>query len=180
MRMVYKGKFSTIIEETAKTKNGGKYKYAVTIGNRIAAVLPVFSDGSILLERQYRHAIRRWIYEIPAGHVEHGEGLEHAARRELEEETGYTAAKLGKLYKAFENPAGKRNPMHVFLATGLRKGRKCLEESERIAIRRVSLQEALAMIKANKIMDMKSISAILFYSCLVNNTEKSNRVRAES
>ena len=163
MRIIYKGKFSTMYEASARTKSGKRYLYTVSIGKPVVVILPLLDDGRIILERQYRHAIRSWIYEIPAGHVERGEGFIEAARRELLEETGYMASRLKFLLKSYQSPSAVRLPQRMFLATGLKKGRTRLEDSERISLRKVSLEAAVSMIEKNKIMDMKTITTILFY-----------------
>ncbi|MCL5428029.1 MAG: NUDIX hydrolase [Candidatus Marsarchaeota archaeon] len=167
MKVIYREKYATI----AVTKLHGKrgtYSHAITLGRPVAAILPVFYDGSILMEKQYRSAIRRWVYEIPAGHVDGNETPRHAAGRELEEETGYRATKLALMYKAYESPADKNFPMHVFLATGLKKGSQNLEDTERIKLKRASQSRALAMVRDNEIVDMKTIGAILFYNDYIN------------
>ncbi len=163
MRILYKNHFTAVVEEEAHSSTGKKYSYVVVTGEPVAAVLPVFEDGTMLLELQYRRAIRRHIYEIPAGHADKGEAVEMTAKRELEEETGYTASEFAFLFKAYESPAGKRQTVSVYLATGLKKGKKHLDDTESIQIKRVSLDAALNMIRKNMIIDMKTIATILFY-----------------
>ncbi len=171
MAVIYKGRFSTIMEEEADA-NGRKYKYAVIVGERVVSVIPVFDDGSILLERQYRPAIMQWVYEIPAGHVDKGETYAHCAKRELEEETGYKAGKLRLLYKTYESPARVKSHMRVYIATGLVKGKKALEATENITLKRVTPTAVLAMVRKNEITDMKTISAILFYNSFARDVRK--------
>ena len=175
METIYKGKFSRIVVEKVHTKGGGSYTHAITVADPVASVLPVFENGDILLERQYRSAIRRWVYEIPGGHIDKGESPAAAARRELEEETGYRASRVKMLYTIYESPAGKRQLMSIFLATGLRHGTKQLEESERITIKRVSMKSALSMLMSNEIIDLKTMAAILFYHAFFSGRKRADK-----
>ena len=86
-------------------------------------VLPVFSDGRILMIRQYRHAARQYLWELVAGRKDPGESFMHGARRELQEETGYTARKMRPLLDLFPSPGFLRENMVIFLAEGLKEGR---------------------------------------------------------
>ncbi len=174
MKVIYRGKFSTIIEEKVRTKSGMSYTHPVTVGSKIIAILPIFNNGDVLLEKQYRHAIRKWIYEIPAGHADKGENRQHAAKRELEEETGYTTSQIKQLCVVYENPAGKRDPMHIYIATDLKNGTKHLEDSERITTFRVSPKRAVSMVRSNRIMDLKTITAILFYYGITQDRGRKN------
>ncbi len=127
-------------------------------------VLPVFPDGRILLIRQYRYAAAQEMWELVAGHKEPDEDFETGARRELEEESGYTAKKMKKLLEFFPSPGFLSEKMVVFLAEGLTKGKANMEEDEKIDQKIVSLSQAEDWIRRGKILDAKTISGILFYS----------------
>ncbi len=127
-------------------------------------VMPVFDDGSILLIRQYRHAASRFLWEMVAGRVEPGESHIEGARRELAEETGYTARRTKRLLDFFPSPGVMSEQMWVFVATGLKRGVATPEEDERIALRRFPAAAVLRMIERGKIQDAKTIATMLFYS----------------
>lgn len=127
-------------------------------------VLPVFKDRTILLVRQYRHAAGKLLWELVAGHVEPGEKLGPAARRELAEEAGCTARHWRRLLDFFPSPGVSTERMWVFLATDLTEGAAHPEEDERITTRRFSLNAILRMIERGSIQDAKTIAAILFYA----------------
>lgn len=127
-------------------------------------VLPVFPNGRILLIRQYRYAAAQEMWELVAGHKEPNEDFETGARRELEEETGYSAKKMKKLLEFYPSPGFLSEKMVVFLAEGLTKGEARQEEDEKIDQKIVRLVQAEDWIRTGKIRDAKTVSGILFYS----------------
>jgi len=129
-----------------------------------AVVLPVFPDGRILLIRQYRHAAGEYLWELVAGHKEPNETFAEGAKRELIEETGYTAKRVRKLLTIFPSPGLLGERMEIFLATGLTKGTARPEDDEKITSRILTLREAEQWIRTGKIHDAKSVSGILYYA----------------
>ena len=126
-------------------------------------VLPVFDDGRMLLIRQYRHAVGRELWELVAGGMEPGEAALAGARRELAEETGYTARRWRKLLDVFPTPGFVSERMVVYLAQELREGEARPEDDERIAARAFAPREIERWIRSGKLRDAKSIASILFY-----------------
>ena len=127
-------------------------------------VLPVLDDGRIVLIRQYRHAAGQYLWELVAGHKEPGESVATGVRRELAEETGYTAKRVRKLLEVYPSPGLLGERMDVFLAEGLTKGRPRPEDDEKITQKALTLKEAERWIKSGKIRDSKSIAGVLYYS----------------
>ena len=127
-------------------------------------VLPVFSDGRILMIRQYRHAAGQHLWELVAGHKDAGEDFAQGARRELQEETGYTARRIRKLLEIFPSPGMLGERMEIFLAEGLTKGVAQPEEDEKITQRIFTLREAERWIRTGRICDAKSVAGILYYA----------------
>jgi ADP-ribose pyrophosphatase len=141
-------------------------------------VLPVFPDGRILLIRQYRYAARQYLWELVAGRKDEGENFAQGAKRELEEETGYSARKLTKILDIFPSPGFVSENMVIFVAQGLTKGVARPEEDERITQRIVTLRGAETWIRSRKIRDAKSVAGILYYSRFLasrKNKSKSGR-----
>ncbi len=116
----------------------------------------------VLLERQYRHAARARLWELPAGSLDPGEKPLPAARRELLEETGYTAQKWEKALFFYVSPGFLSESMHIYLARGLKKGQAQPEEDERIAVRFFSLKQAISMAMSGKIIDAKSLAGLFW------------------
>ena len=126
-------------------------------------VLPVFDDGRILLIRQYRHAVGRELWELVAGGMEPGEAPLAGAKRELAEETGYTARSWRKLLDVFPTPGFVSERMVVYLAQDLREGEARPEDDERITARAFAPREIERWIRSGKLRDAKSIAGILYY-----------------
>jgi ADP-ribose pyrophosphatase len=121
-------------------------------------------DPWVVIERQYRHAAGRFLWELPAGKLEPGEDALLGAQRELAEETGYRAKKWKPLVEYYASPGFLGESMKVFLAEGLVAGEAHPEDDERIAFRLVKLSELVKLIEAGAILDGKTLSAVLLYA----------------
>jgi ADP-ribose diphosphatase len=127
--------------------------------------LPFDDSGKtprVLLERQYRYAAGRRMWELPAGRVDPGENHLAAAKRELLEETGYRASRWQRALFFYVSPGFLDESMTVYLARGLKKGVAQPEEDERIAVRFFPLRQAVRMAMTGKIIDAKSIASLLW------------------
>ncbi len=118
----------------------------------------------IVIERQYRHAANQYLWELPAGKLEAGEDALSGAKRELAEETGYSARKWKPLVEYFASPGFLGESMKVFLAEGLVAGDARPEEDEKIEFRLVKLSDVLKMIDKGAILDGKTLTSVLLYS----------------
>jgi ADP-ribose pyrophosphatase len=127
-------------------------------------VLPVLADGGIVLIRQYRHSVEQYLWELVAGRRDGEESFVAGARRELREETGYTARRITLLVDLFPSPGFLRENMAIFLATGLTKGVAEPEADERIEQRIFSLRDVERWIRSGKIRDGKTVAGILYYA----------------
>jgi ADP-ribose pyrophosphatase len=120
-------------------------------------------DPLILVERQYRHAAGQYMLELPAGSLDPGEDPLQGAKRELREETGYTARRWRKLVRLFASPGFLGEWMQIFVAEELKSGAAQPEDDERIELKAVPLSELLQAIEAGKIQDGKTIAGLLLY-----------------
>ena len=125
------------------------------------AIVALFDDGSVLLERQYRYPQGREFIEIPAGKRDPGEAHLATARRELLEETGYTAAEWTRLGVIHTAIAYTNEAIELFVARKLTKGERKLDEGEFLEILTVPFAEAIAMIADGRITDAKTTTALL-------------------
>jgi len=118
----------------------------------------------IVVERQYRHAAGQFLWELPAGKLEAGEDPLEGAKRELAEETGYSAKKWKPLVEYFASPGFLGEQMKVFLAEGLVAGDAHPEADEDIDFRLVKLSDVLKMIEKGAINDGKTLTSVLLYA----------------
>ena len=130
----------------------------------ILAVEEGDSEPRVLLERQYRYAVRQMLWELPAGRIDKGENDLHAAKRELLEETGYTAKRWRRILRFYASPGFLAEAMNLYLARGLRAGPAQPEPDEVIHVRMVPLSAAVRMVMRGAIKDGKTISGILWLS----------------
>jgi ADP-ribose pyrophosphatase len=154
---VFSVRVDTIVDEAGRQRRLDIVQHP---GSFAIAALP--DAGSIVLVEQYRHAAGQALWEIPAGTSEPGEDHELGARRELREETGYTADSLELLCSAFPTPGFCTERVHIYAARGLHAGPQQLEEDERIDVRTFSFEEARAMEASGQIVDMKTLVALLW------------------
>lgn len=130
-------------------------------------ILPLDDSGRgeprILLERQFRYAANARLWELPAGRIDPGENKLAAAQRELREETGYTARRWRRILRFYVSPGFLDESMDVFLAHGLKAGADQPEEDERISLRFFPLSQAVRMALGGKIVDAKTIAAVLWF-----------------
>jgi len=158
-------KWKRYFVEIAKKKIKGKiYEGIVFHFPKTVAILPEVEKEKFALVFQYRFPPKRKIWEIPAGKLEEGEDPVDAAKRELLEETGYLAKNLKKVAEFFVSPGYSPEYMYLFFAKNLKKGRQKFSSDEKIEkVKIFSLKEILKMIENKKIVDVKTILAILLY-----------------
>jgi ADP-ribose pyrophosphatase len=164
-RTVYRGPVFTVSTDYVQEPGGVEVRRDIIRHSGSVVVLAVDDSGAtprVLLERQYRHAASDYLWEIPAGRIDPGEKELEAAKRELLEETGYTAAKWRRILKFYASPGFVAETMSVFLATGLRAGEAQPEEDEIIYKRMVPLPTAVRLVLSGTIRDAKTISSVLW------------------
>ncbi len=157
---VFRGRIFYVTVDTVQ-EGEVTYKREVVHHRGSAVILPVFSDYTVALVKQYRHPAVRYLLEAPAGTLEEGEIPEDGAARELEEELGVVAGKLEKLTEFFVSPGFCEEKMWLFLATELSETRQRLEDDEILEIVRVPFSEALEMITDGEIQDAKTIIGLM-------------------
>jgi ADP-ribose pyrophosphatase len=124
-------------------------------------LIPITDDGHVLLVKQWRHAVQSVLLEAPAGHIDPGENPTDAAFRELQEEAGHTAAHLEPLPGFWAAPSISTEYMHGFIATGLTASSLPQDEDEDVELERTPISDIPDLIRAGKIVDSKSIAALL-------------------
>jgi ADP-ribose pyrophosphatase len=164
-RVVYRGPAFTVTADQVLEPSGVRARRDIVHHSGSVVILAVEDSGSesrILLERQYRYAARQSLWELPAGRIDNGENGLTAARRELMEETGYTATHWKCILRFYASPGFLAETMDVYLARGLRRGKAQPEADEVIRIRKVPLSTAVSMVMKGAIRDAKTIASVLW------------------
>jgi ADP-ribose pyrophosphatase len=164
-KTVYRGPVFWVTTDHVREPGGIEVRRDVIHHSGSVVVLAVDDSQStprILLERQYRHAAKDFLWELPAGRIDPGENALHAAKRELIEETGYRASRWKRIFKFYASPGFVAETMAVYMATGLREGEAEPEEDEVIYKRLVPLPTAVGMVLNGTIRDSKTISSVLW------------------
>jgi ADP-ribose pyrophosphatase len=162
--VIYAGRvFSTVVDDV-EYESGRESKREVAVHPGGATVLPVFPDRRVLMIKQHRYPLGKFIWELPAGKLEPNEDPLECAKRELEEETGYSARTWKKITSIYTSPGFCTEVLHLYLATELSElptGRRLEEGELTMTLHMVPLDEAKQMIKRGEILDAKSIISIL-------------------
>ena len=161
----YKGSIVDVYDDVMQSPTG-KIAHWDYVARRkgAAAVLPVLEDGRILMVRQYRNALDRETLEIPAGSRDSTEeATSVCAARELEEETGYRAAKMELLITVSTTVAFCNETIDVYLATELTPTQQHLDEDEFVEVECFTIDELKDMVLTQKIQDSKTAAAIMAY-----------------
>jgi ADP-ribose pyrophosphatase len=164
-KKVFEGPIFRVVSQRVQEPDGVRVRRDIVQHNGSIVILALEESGSkprVLLERQYRHAAGNRLWELPAGSLEPGENKLAAAKRELQEETGYTAAHWQRALFFYVSPGFLTESMEVFLARGLKKGKAQPEDDERIVTRLVPLSQAVDMAMRGKIQDAKTLASLLW------------------
>lgn len=167
--LVYKGSILDVYADTVRLPNGNTEHWDfVSHRKGAAAVLPVLEDGRVVLVHQYRHALERMTWEIPAGCRDSlTEDTAICAARELEEETGYRSDTITPLIKLRTTVAFCDEFIDVYLAKNLLPGQQHLDDAEDIRVKAWEMKDLLEEIYNGGIQDSKTVSAILAYQTKV-------------
>ena len=159
-RKVYTGRAFSFVTEDVTLPNGSRSEMAFVRHPGSTAIVPLVDDNTVIMERQYRHPVRDYLFEIPAGTMDPGETALACARRELAEETGYIAEEFIELGKIHILPAYSDELIHLYLARGLSLTKQNLDPDEIIKVVEYPLDEALQMIETGRITDALTILAL--------------------
>ncbi len=163
-KVLYRGHVLDLSLDTYRPPEGEAFLRETIHHPASVVITPLLDDGSILLIRQFRHAVGRVIYEIPAGTSEPGEPLLSCAKRELAEETGYSARRWQRLCQFYPAPGISTERMVAYAARGLKPLKKPIpmDKDEQITVEVCSQARALDLIRTNRIVDAKTIIGLLW------------------
>jgi ADP-ribose pyrophosphatase len=159
---VFEGKVFGVDRERVKLPHGPTVSLEVVRHSASAVIVPVPEPGHVVLIRQYRHAVKRWLWEVPAGSVDPGESPEAAATRECHEEIGQVPDTVVRLAAMYPTPGYCDEEMIFFRVSGLADPTEAAaaDEDEDIEARTFTLKEARDMIRRGEIVDMKTVLAL--------------------
>lgn len=153
----------TVVKKMITGRSGKQLERHVIVHPGAVVILPILGDGRVVLIRQHRVAVDADLIELPAGTLEPNELPILTAKRELMEETGYTAKTMTEVMTFFTSPGFMKEEMHLFKATGLIPGPTALEDGEKIETVIVDLHDAMKMIANGEIKDAKTIIGLYWY-----------------
>ena len=161
-REIYNGKVIHVVCDTVSLPDGKSAMREVCLHIGAVCVIPILSDGTVLMERQYRYPHGRVVFEIPAGKLNSpDENPLEAAKREIREETGAVAKKYTSLGILDTTPALIDEIIHLYMAEDLTFGNMHLDEDEFLSVERIPLTKLIDMVMSGEIRDGKTQIAIL-------------------
>ncbi len=160
-RTVFQGRLVQVRVDRVCEPGGVTAVREVVCHGGSVVILPLLEDGRVVLVRQYRHAVRRSLWELVAGGIEPGETPLQAARRELGEETGYRARSLKSRLVFYPSPGFLTERMVLVEARGLTSSSPRPEPDERLEVARFTPAEIQRMVRRNTIRDAKTLVGLL-------------------
>jgi len=165
IRRIYQGRIFTVQIETIQLPSGGELQAEIVRHPGSVVIIPVTAGREIILVRQYRHAIGRWAWELPAGSLKPGEDVESAAIRECQEETGWIPSRIERVGSFFPTPGYCDEEMTFFTATGLRMPGPDdqavhQDEDEDIEARSFARDALQRMIASGDVIDLKTVAGL--------------------
>jgi ADP-ribose diphosphatase len=161
--LVHRGRKIEVHLDTTVLPDGTTIRRDVIVHPGAVVILPLVDAGHVCLLKNYRFIIGETLWELPAGTLEPGEELEHAARRELLEETGYRAERWRSLGYLYASPGVLDEKLHLFVAEGLTPGPNKPEADEELEPVTVPFADAVRMCVEGQIKDAKTVTALLLW-----------------
>jgi ADP-ribose pyrophosphatase len=155
--LAYNGSFLKVEKDTVRLPDGKHVSREYIKHPGAVVILPLFDDGSVLLERQFRYPLNQVFLEFPAGKIDTGEAALACAQRELREETGYTATDWRFLCTIHNAIAYSDEHLDIFLARGLTAGDAQLDDGEFLDTFKAPLSDVLNWVKTGQITDVKTV-----------------------
>jgi ADP-ribose pyrophosphatase len=160
-RRVFEGRVFNVRVDAVRYTDGSEHQVDVVEHRESLAILAMKSRDEVVLVRQYRHPARAYLWEVPAGTAEPNESAIDGARRELREETGYTAGKIRRIASAWTTPGFCSEIMHFFRADELVAGDPAPDDDERIEVGTFTISAAWRLV-AEGTADAKTMLALLW------------------
>src|SRR5512136_1888974 len=156
---VYEGRILNLRVDQIRTPHGVEALREIVENGGAVAVVAVDDQQRVVLVKQYRHAIRAIVTEVPAGKLDGDEDPLEGARRELREETGFRAGRWKSLGSIYPSPAWSTESIYLYLATDLIPGPTAMEADETIELVMLPLAEAIDLVRSGAVTDAKTVAA---------------------
>jgi len=167
-KQIYQNPWISVREDQVINPKGGEGIYGVvSFKNKAIGIIPIDDEGNTYLIGQYRYALKEYSWEIPMGGGLVENDLLESAKRELKEETGFTAAKWTNICRLHTTNSVSDEEGFVFLAQELTAGETAFEETEDLQIRKLPLRDAVRMAMNNQITDAISVAGLLKVALLL-------------
>ena len=154
---VYTGKTISLKVDTVEVPNRGYQKREIVEHNGAVGIVAITPENKVVLVRQYRKAVEKELWEIPAGKIEIGENPKECAIRELKEETGYSAENMKLIHKFYTSAGFSNQKIYIFLAENLIQGERDLDEDEFLEVHEIDKDEVYNMIARNGMLLIKEL-----------------------
>ena len=157
-RIIHSGKVFTAVNEHIELPTGRHVELDIIRHNRSVVLLPMPDSNHIVLVRQYRHTIKQWLWELPAGNVETDEHPDDAAHRECTEETGLAPSFVERLGAFFPTPGYCDEEMYFYRLTGLTPAAEAERDADEVLEpHTLSLDYVRRLMSEHQIIDMKTV-----------------------
>jgi ADP-ribose pyrophosphatase len=162
-QQIYEGKVVDLEVDTIELPSGKNAIREVVKHPGGVVAIPILDDGKLILIRQFRYPLKKFILELPAGKLDSGLSPMDTICHEIEEETGFHAASVKEELSFYTSPGFCNEIIHFFVAKGLTPVAQRLEEGEHITVEFYTMEDCLRMIEEGAIADAKTILGILWY-----------------
>lgn len=166
-KIIYRGRILEVREDEVRLPDGNTSRREYIVHPGAAVMLAMPDPQSVIIERQYRYALRTHVYELPAGKIDPGEDPLDTAKRELAEETGYRAREWRHLLTTYPVVGYSNERIELYLARDLEHVGNALDDGEFLDVLLMPLAEALGWVKLGRIREAKTIMGLLLAERIV-------------
>lgn len=166
-KRIFDGRLLGLRVDTVRLPSGAESTREIVEHPGAVAIVAITKDNEMIFVRQFRKATGEILLEVPAGVPGKGEKGEEAARRELEEETGYHAKSVRKIWEGYSTPGYSNEIIQFYLATDMNLMKQKPDEDEFVEVELVDIETCLDLVKTGKVRDNKTIVGVMIADLFV-------------